>query len=63
MNICIHGKAAEGRSWRVPYGRFFGCVNVRRAIMDIEFCGKIPEDCQGRYEDYLGNKDRSCCKE
>ena len=56
MKICIHGKAAEGCSWRVPYGRFYGCTNISRAILDIEWCGKIPEECKGRYESYLSKK-------
>lgn len=56
MNICIHGEAAKGCPWRKPWGRFWGCSNIRREIYDIEFCGKTVEECKGRHDPYLGKK-------
>ena len=57
MKICIHGKAARECPCSVPYGRFYGCISNERAILDIDWCGKIPEECKGYPKDKVNNAD------
>ena len=50
MKICLHGRAGRVCPYCVPYGHFYGCVSNLRAMLDLKWCGKIIEECEGYKE-------------
>lgn len=51
MKLCPHGKAAEKCPHQVPYVKgFHGCTNMKRELLDVDWCGKTPEECKGNLE-------------
>ncbi len=56
MKLCPHGKAGEKCPYYVPYVLgFAGCTNMKRELLDIEWCGKTPKDCKGYPEKKVKN--------
>ena len=48
MKLCPHGKAADDCPYQVPYANgFHGCTNMKREMLDVEWCGKAPKECKG----------------
>ena len=48
MRLCLHGKAANKCRHQVPWlNGFYGCNNAKRYMIELEYCGKKPEECKG----------------
>ena len=51
MKLCPHGKAARKCPYQIPWeDGFCDCTNMKRDLLDVEWCGKTPEECKGNLE-------------
>tara|TARA_Y100000310_G_scaffold293028_1_gene322305 strand:+ start:5454 stop:5627 length:174 start_codon:yes stop_codon:yes gene_type:complete len=49
MKLCPH--MDRDCSHSIPWvNGFYGCNNVKRELLDVEWCGKTKEECKGKLD-------------